>query len=125
MSLNHKLQVPFGGISGVTEECFNDGHLDFYGDINWIREGAENNKLWNQTEWVPMEALRTKKGTYPKNSEWTKIVNGEKPNVKHCAHKDLVWVPENLEPGEYVLSLRWDCARTAQIWNSCANIIIV
>ena len=117
--------MPSSGISGVTEECFKDGHLDFYGDIKWIREGPENENHWNRTEWVPMEPLRTKEGTYPKNSEWTKIVNGEKPNGKPCVHKDLVWVPENLEPGEYVLSLRWDCARTTKIWNSCANIIIV
>ena len=79
--------MPSSGISSVIEQCFNDGHLSFYGEIKWIREVANGNR-WN--------------GTYPKNSEWTKIVTGEKPNTRHCAHKDLVWVPENLKPGEYI-----------------------
>ena len=37
----------------------------------------------------------------------------------------MVEVPENLEPGEYVLSFRWDCQQSPQVWNSCANIQIV
>jgi hypothetical protein len=38
---------------------------------------------------------------------------------------DEVAVPEDLEPREYVLSFRWDCEATPQVWNSCANIRIV
>ena len=38
---------------------------------------------------------------------------------------DEVEVPADLEEGEYVLSFRWDCEATPQIWNSCANIKIV
>jgi len=35
---------------------------------------------------------------------------------------DEVQVPNN--PGEYVLSWRWDCEETDQVWNSCADIVI-
>merc|ERR1711874_665233 len=35
---------------------------------------------------------------------------------------DQVQIPSNLEPGNYVISFRWDCEQTAQIWNSCASI---
>ena len=38
---------------------------------------------------------------------------------------DEVEVPTDLVPGDYVLSFRWDCEATPQIWNSCANIKIV
>jgi len=41
------------------------------------------------------------------------------------AFRDLVAVPEDLEPGQYVLSYRWDCENTPQVWNSCANINVV
>lgn len=34
---------------------------------------------------------------------------------------DKVKVPE-LAPGDYVLSFRWDCEQTAQIWSQCADI---
>lgn len=36
---------------------------------------------------------------------------------------DKVRVPE--QTGEYILSWRWDCEQTAQVWNSCADIEIV
>mmetsp|Transcript_26165 Transcript_26165/g.43282 ORF Transcript_26165/g.43282 Transcript_26165/m.43282 type:complete len:369 (+) Transcript_26165:58-1164(+) len=37
---------------------------------------------------------------------------------------DELRVPESLEPGEYVLGLRWDCETSAQIWQSCADVTI-
>lgn len=37
---------------------------------------------------------------------------------------DYLRVPKNLEPGEYVLGFRWDCETSAQIWQSCADVII-
>jgi len=38
---------------------------------------------------------------------------------------DYLQVPENLEPGDYVLSFRWDCEQTSQIWATCSSIKIV
>merc|ERR1712093_621966 len=35
---------------------------------------------------------------------------------------DEVNVPN--KPGEYVLSWRWDCEETDQVWSSCADIVI-
>ena len=38
---------------------------------------------------------------------------------------DQVRVPEDLEPGRYVLGWRWDCEESNQIWQSCADLTIV
>ena len=38
--------------------------------------------------------------------------------------RDMIQVPTDLEPGKYVLSFRWDCQLTPQIWNICANVDI-
>jgi len=38
---------------------------------------------------------------------------------------DHLAVPDDLTPGDYVLSFRWDCEQTSQVWNQCANIKIV
>eukprot|EP00091_Calanus_sinicus_P014794 TRINITY_DN3248_c0_g1_i3.p1 TRINITY_DN3248_c0_g1~~TRINITY_DN3248_c0_g1_i3.p1 ORF type:complete len:357 (+),score=114.38 TRINITY_DN3248_c0_g1_i3:126-1073(+) len=38
---------------------------------------------------------------------------------------DELQVPENLETGDYVLSFRWDCEQTPQVWNTCSSIKIV
>jgi len=38
--------------------------------------------------------------------------------------EDTVVIPQNIEPGEYVLGWRWDCEETTQIWQSCSDITI-
>lgn len=37
---------------------------------------------------------------------------------------DLVEVPEDLAPGDYVLSLRFDSEQTPQVWNQCADLTV-
>jgi len=117
-------KVPPSGISGVTEKCFNDGHLDFYGDTAWIY--YHSNQNFDPELWEPIQAVRTKTGTYPPNSEWAKMALPiASESGAQWAFKDLVQVPENIQPGDYILSFRWDSQKTAQVWNSCANIRIV
>jgi len=36
---------------------------------------------------------------------------------------DKVHVP-NVPPGEYVLSWRWDCEQTSQVWQNCGDVTI-
>lgn len=38
---------------------------------------------------------------------------------------DRVVIPRDTEPGEYLLSWRWDCEQSPQIWQNCADIQIV
>jgi len=38
---------------------------------------------------------------------------------------DMVQVPADLEKGDYVLSFRWDCEQTPQIWADCSDVTIV
>jgi len=35
-----------------------------------------------------------------------------------------VAVPSNLVPGEYLMSWRWDCEKSDQVWFTCADITI-
>merc|ERR1711907_188896 len=37
---------------------------------------------------------------------------------------DQVWIPKDIEPGDWVLSWRWDAEETAQIWANCADVTI-
>lgn len=37
---------------------------------------------------------------------------------------DKVRLPEDLAPGLYVLSHRWDCEQTPQVWTSCSDVRI-
>ena len=117
--------MPHGGIGHITEECFKKGQLDFHGHTTWIYWHPQNSGF-NPNNWLPIKAERTRIGTNPKGSQWAKINLPKKPSQGDSwAIKDLVEIPDTLEAGEYVLSFRWDCQNTPQVWNSCANIQIV
>jgi len=38
---------------------------------------------------------------------------------------DLLQVPSDIRVGDYVLSFRYDCEQTAQVWSTCGNIRIL
>jgi len=37
---------------------------------------------------------------------------------------DKIQIPADIEEGNYMLSWRWDCEQTYQIWQNCADIVI-
>ena len=109
----------------VTEKCFQNGHLNFHGNTTWIYDKPFPGDF-NPENWSAQPKKTTTIGTTPPGSEWAKINLPRKDNKgDNWAIKDLVDVPQNLKPGQYVLSFRWDSQRTPQVWNACANIEIV
>ena len=121
--------MPEDGISGVTEECFQQTPLEFVGNVREVR--AKTNVTWT-TEPV----FQTRIGTWPKGSMWRKNhyfppTHGEPQEwlqrIKYVAQgqmKDKIKVP-NVEVGTYVVSWRWDCEASPQVWSGCANVEIV
>ena len=122
-------KVPAAGITGITEKCFQNGHLEFYGPHTWLMYVSDVTSAGEVS--VERTARRTTEGTTPNGSEWTKIdaptegEMGEQFPAHGWGFKDYVQVPESLETGQYILSFRWDSEHTPQVWNSCANIEIV
>jgi len=114
-------KIPPGGVTHITEECFNQGHLYFVGDTNWLYADMQPWSQHDYSKWEEVPAIRTTEGTYPPGSEWTKVLVRE----RGWAFKDYVQVPEDIEPGSYILSFRWDCQFIPQIWSNCANIEVV
>jgi len=119
-------KVNQGKVWEVTEECFQNGHLNFFGNTTWIYRKPTWGVEFTEDGWQAVDLVTTREGTTPAGSEWASlVVLPEHMNGDSWAIKDLVEVPETLEYGEYVLSFRWDCQRTPQIWNACANILVV
>merc|ERR1719187_1406342 len=58
-------KVPEEGMGGLTEECFKRGQLDFFGDKQWVQFEEYGEK-------TEVEALRTREGTFPEGSQWTR-----------------------------------------------------
>jgi len=109
---------PKGKTGRLTEECFQKNVLDFIGNYVWTKEWP----VTDDTPWVKTRALRTREGTFPMGSQWTRVPF---PGRKTHTMMDKVLVSTDLTPGEYVLSFRWDSERTPQVWNGCANIELV
>ena len=123
-------KVGGSGIAGVTEECFQKGHLKFEGPDNWLMflKKAGSQRADEVEAVIRRTAVRTTVGTTPEGSEWTTFDVPDPEEflpVYGYGFKDLVQVPESLEPGDYVLSFRWDCQNTDQVWMTCANIQII
>ena len=115
--------------------------------MQWVQHKRE------QSTRAPIKAMRTDNGTYPKGSHWTRnpvpACGGYGGGVNWCQGEqfppqvlpngeklkgfrtlpwniiDRVQVPSELPPGEYVLSFRYDCEQTPQVWNQCADVRLV
>jgi len=111
----------------LTEECFQQNQLNFVDDVQWVQYGKDR-KTGYRTE---LDALQTTQGTYPPGSMWRANPlfphqeEGGSDDYGHGHIIDNVKVPDNMEPGEYTLSLRWDTKCTPQVWTSCAQIVII
>ena len=119
-------KTPEGGISDLTEKCFQNSHLEFVGDKQWV-EYEKDKRTGLKTE---MDAKRTTKGTFPPNSMWSLLPlipgheEGGSSDTAHGHIMDKVQVPSSLEPGEYVLSMRYDSKCSAEVFSFCSNIRI-
>ena len=125
-------KTPDEGISGLTEEICQNGHLEFFENKQWMYYNSQ----YMDSEPTIINATRINKGTFPPGSMWTAVPFDypsdlsdrpldEVEDQNYFGHTvDKVKVPSSLEPGEYVLSFRWDSKCTSQVFSSCANIHI-
>lgn len=68
----------------------------------------------------------------PRDAESVAML-GDSPHEMPCSKDELqiktnivdhVQIPASIEPGEYLLSWRWDAEQTNQIWQNCADVTI-
>jgi len=113
----------------ATEQCFGLNSLQF-ADSKTIVQFTNGTRIL-----IP--ATRTTHGTFPKGSEWSKnpIPSEAHPNFPPpfpgavgskwgFSLVDKVVLPANLSLGDYLLSWRWDCEMTAQVWANCGDVTI-
>ena len=117
----------------LSEECFQRHHLSF---------GGTSQKIVDPTGSLVSEAplVSTTRGTFPEGSQWArnpfpmeKGIIDPIPGLPEVYGRgpfnfsvvDQVVLPEDLEPGRYVLSWRWDAEQTKQVWSQCSDVLIV
>ena len=114
-------KMPAEGKTGLTEECFARNVLKFAGKKTYWRTAwfEHRNDGW---QWEEKTDLTV--GTYPEGSAW-RYQGPIAEDYTERLYKDHVKIPCDLEPGQYVLSWRWDAMTAPQVWVSCANIEII
>lgn len=127
-----------------TEECFIQTPMPFADTTTQILEMDDSVLHINGTY--------VSKGTKPEGSTWAmnplpysnpgspaefeppcqEWVDHTKSDTGRCSGRDpyrtllvdKLVVPAHLKSGDYVLQLRWDCEKSAQVWTNCADITI-
>lgn len=134
----------------LTEECFQQHVLRFAVDTVDLQNAKDSVDAPRHT----VKALRISNGTHPAGYEWAvnpipgfgpdgnrkfpfkPLVTGAcgtkgDTTTPECPDRIMNWriidkvqVPSGLEPGKYVVSMRWDAEQTPQVWASCSDIEI-
>jgi len=133
----------------LTEACFNKYPLQFATNFHTLEYSNSSNPVEVKT--MVINGTYTVTGTLPVGSTWARnplpYSNGQSPptfpppcdekidrtksDTGTCSGRDPyntligddVVVP-TVAPGKYVLGIRWDCEKSAQVWTNCADIEI-
>lgn len=118
--------------SSISEECFQRTVLKFVGNSSWVQ---------NYTDAIGRVEIPAVRASID-GAMWTKnpqpiSADMFKPAVPwlvgYCAGGGGIFCPWNIvdkvqvpnTPGDFVLSWRWDCEETAQVWTNCGDVKIV
>lgn len=128
----------------LTEECFIRTPIPFADTTTQILEIED--------AIVRINGTYVSKGTKPEGSTWAmnpvpysspasraefdppchEWVDHTKSDTGRCSGRDpyrtlivdKLAVPSHLKAGDYVLQIRWDCEKSAQVWTNCADVSI-
>ena len=114
-------KLPEEGPTAITEECFSKNILKFATNFTMIKplnKHTDGGFDWGHGEeveekWEKFEQIDLSEGTFPEGSVWRPV--GKFVKSTTTLRKDSVRVPDNLEPGNYVLGWRWDAANISQV----------
>jgi len=114
-------RVPSDGVSAITEDCFENGHLDFAKDkksyVFHLPKGSWSG-IWDpNTSWIERAIVTTRHGTKPDNSEWAKInlpglykmEGGEMIDVPRTDYSDSCYDKNLIGPGCDYMNGKWKC----------------
>lgn len=116
----------------ATESCFKSMPLKFV--------GSDAKAKFTDGREVTIPVRRTPDGIWTRNPipaakfghNVSKGLEYEMPSGMDGAHPmswdfsvvEQVALPSDLVPGEYLMSWRWDCEKSAQVWFTCADITV-
>lgn len=115
----------------MIESCFQANELKFVGDaIARFTNGSEVSLPMRRTPdgvWSRNPIPAAKSGHDPsKGLEFSMPsgMDGADPMSWDFSVVEEVALPADLAPGDYLLSWRWDCEKSSQVWFTCADVTI-
>jgi len=134
-----------------TEECFFRTPLEFASKVHTLEYSNSTNPV--KTEKWTINGTYVNQGTLPAGSTWARnplpysnsgsppefdppcdeTIDRKKSDTGRCSGRDPyntlitdeLLVPAGLKPGKYLLGIRWDCEKSAQVWTNCADIEVL
>jgi len=116
----------------ITEECFQSHPLKYV--------GTEAVARFTDGRQVPLSMRRTPDGLWSRNPiPPAKVGHDTSSGLEFPmpqgmdAAEPMSWdfsvveqlaLPSDLEPGQWLLSWRWDCEKSSQVWFTCADITV-
>lgn len=102
-----------------------DPSVEFYGGLAWFRQ----QQCAQSCSGINLTACPPGMTQFPEVLPGISGYTGTYPPVGHTGLPfsivDKVEVPKELEAGDYLLSWRWDCEQSHQIWQNCADVRII
>ncbi len=125
---------PKGPKESMTEACFAMGALQFVEDIAVVQyvDGTNvtipvrhtEDQLWTRVP-VPGGLRSSERTEFEYPPQLGPAVGKQKlTNDWDFSIIERVRIPDTLAEGEYLLSWRWDCESSTQIWLNCADVTI-
>ena len=122
-------------LTGHLKKWGNETNVPYYGGQKWIdfvrcgvvKSGELRHQTWaNRTSGPPGGTLCGVHTQFkPPLPGLSGFVHNSTAPIDGFNIVDLVEIPESLSPGKYLLSWRWDCEQSPQIWQNCADIEII
>jgi hypothetical protein len=137
----------------LTEKCFQKTPLAFAGVKSWLRwkngEQIEIDALrvtqgttpagseWSRNPiptcagvgvgqpYMPCDGPQFPPPAGCNETCWGYTAGGKSSTLELPEIVDKVLVPKDLPPGNYVVSWRWDCEQTPQVWLGCGDVTVV
>jgi len=134
----------------ATEKCFFRNPLEFATATHTLTYSNSSNPT--HAESWKVNATLVSVGTLPEGSTWARnplpysnsgtapmfdppceeSIDRKESDTGKCSGRDPfntlitdeLRVPTHLAPGKYVLGIRWDCEKSAQVWTNCADLEI-
>jgi len=134
----------------LDEACFTKIPLGFASGVHKLTYSNSTNPETSETWEIPGQFVSV--GTLPAGSTWARnplpysnaqsppefappcneTIDRTKSDTGKCSGRDpyntlitdQLQIPHDIAPGQYVLSIRWDCEKSAQVWTNCADIVI-